>query len=211
MSNKATQAQQPIDLHCNSFYDCVLYARPYRSVEKGNEKIDCELVLDNKGQRFVFTLPECADYSPHQSLIVAHTGSTTGSNHNLDAPVVCKVSSNAYDHAGQIKGPGVRNQVVPGQSCNAPGALKGAIQGGWRACMPPTLLCTVLLSYSPPWPEGNLVAKAKQGGAVLLGNDVAKWLSGDVGRVVLALDVLGLDGAGGDQLADLELAAVDVL
>eukprot|EP00965_Chrysotila_dentata_P188857 6172988-Pleurochrysis_carterae.AAC.1 len=38
-------------------------------------------------------------------------------------------------------------------------------------------------------------AKAKQDGAVLLESDAAKWLSEDVRRVVLALDVLGLDGA----------------
>eukprot|EP00965_Chrysotila_dentata_P099822 3298455-Pleurochrysis_carterae.AAC.8 len=57
----------------------------------------------------------------------------------------------------------------------------------------------------------SLVAKAKQGGAVLLKSDAAKWLGEDVRRVVLALDVLGLDAAVGDQLADLELAAVDVL
>eukprot|EP00965_Chrysotila_dentata_P042363 1405301-Pleurochrysis_carterae.AAC.2 len=57
----------------------------------------------------------------------------------------------------------------------------------------------------------SLVAKAKQGGAVILESDAAKWLSEDVRRVVLAFDVLGPDGAVGDQLADLELAAVDVL
>eukprot|EP00965_Chrysotila_dentata_P261666 6214332-Pleurochrysis_carterae.AAC.3 len=56
--------------------------------------------------------------------------------------------------------------------------------------------------------EGS-VAKAKQGGAMLLESDAAKWLGQDVRRVVLALDVLELDGA--VQLANLELATVDVL
>eukprot|EP00965_Chrysotila_dentata_P032552 1084453-Pleurochrysis_carterae.AAC.1 len=57
----------------------------------------------------------------------------------------------------------------------------------------------------------SLVAKAKQGGAMLLESDAAKWLGEEVRRVDLALDVLGLDGAVGDRLADLELAAVNVL
>eukprot|EP00965_Chrysotila_dentata_P252742 6210848-Pleurochrysis_carterae.AAC.1 len=47
-----------------------------------------------------------------QSLL-AHTGSATGSDNSLDAPVMYKVSSNVHDYVGQIKGPGVRNQVVP--------------------------------------------------------------------------------------------------
>eukprot|EP00965_Chrysotila_dentata_P251019 6209785-Pleurochrysis_carterae.AAC.1 len=43
---------------------------------------------------------------------VAHTGfATGGSDHSLDAPVVCKFSSNVHDHVGQIKDPGVQNQV----------------------------------------------------------------------------------------------------
>eukprot|EP00965_Chrysotila_dentata_P192289 6175089-Pleurochrysis_carterae.AAC.2 len=44
-------------------------------------------------------------HSPNQSL-VAHTKSATGSDHSLDAPVVCKVSLNVYHHVSQIKGPG---------------------------------------------------------------------------------------------------------
>eukprot|EP00965_Chrysotila_dentata_P179557 5928854-Pleurochrysis_carterae.AAC.5 len=41
-------------------------------------------------------------HSLNQSL-VAHTGSATGFNHSLDAPVVCTVSSNVHDNVGQIK------------------------------------------------------------------------------------------------------------
>eukprot|EP00965_Chrysotila_dentata_P152468 5038911-Pleurochrysis_carterae.AAC.3 len=54
-------------------------------------------------------------------------------------------------------------------------------------------------------------AKAKKGCAVLLKSNAGEWLGEDVRRVVLALDVLRLDSAISDQLADLELAAVDVL
>eukprot|EP00965_Chrysotila_dentata_P087884 2901994-Pleurochrysis_carterae.AAC.4 len=61
-------------------------------------------------------------HSSNQSLAV-HTGSATGSDHSLDAPVVYKVSSNVHDHVGQIKGPGVRNQVVSELSWDASGAL----------------------------------------------------------------------------------------
>eukprot|EP00965_Chrysotila_dentata_P131390 4343777-Pleurochrysis_carterae.AAC.1 len=46
-----------------------------------------------------------------------------------------------------------------------------------------------------------------QRSAVLLKSNTAKWLGEDV----LALDILGLDGSVGNQLANLELAAVDVL
>eukprot|EP00965_Chrysotila_dentata_P246977 6207467-Pleurochrysis_carterae.AAC.2 len=107
-----------------------------------------------------------------------------------------------------IKGPGIQNQVVPGLSWYASGAL-----GCVASFMPPTLLFKVLLAYSPPCPEGvgYPVAKAKQGGGVLLKSNATKWFSEGVRRVVLALDVLGLDGAVGNQLTDLELAAVDVL
>eukprot|EP00965_Chrysotila_dentata_P122101 4036948-Pleurochrysis_carterae.AAC.1 len=52
-------------------------------------------------------------HNPNHAL-VAHTGSATGSDHSLDAPAVCKVLSNFRDHVSQIKGPGVRNEVVPG-------------------------------------------------------------------------------------------------
>eukprot|EP00965_Chrysotila_dentata_P074725 2469035-Pleurochrysis_carterae.AAC.1 len=62
-------------------------------------------------------------HSPHQSL-VAHTGSVIGSDHSLDAPVVCIVFSNVQDHVSQIKGPGLRNQVAPGLSWDASGALR---------------------------------------------------------------------------------------
>eukprot|EP00965_Chrysotila_dentata_P259685 6213639-Pleurochrysis_carterae.AAC.5 len=31
---------------------------------------------------------------------------------------------NVHDHVGQIKGPGIRNQVVPGLSSDASGALR---------------------------------------------------------------------------------------
>eukprot|EP00965_Chrysotila_dentata_P229520 6197236-Pleurochrysis_carterae.AAC.1 len=86
-------------------------------------------------------------HSPNQSL-VAYTGSATGSDHSLDAPVVFEASSSVHsDHVVQSKGPEVRNQVVPGLFFDASGALRGANQGVWRACMPPTLLCKVLLSY----------------------------------------------------------------
>eukprot|EP00965_Chrysotila_dentata_P112830 3728521-Pleurochrysis_carterae.AAC.2 len=62
----------------------------------------------------------------------------------------------AYDNVGQINGPGVRNQAVSGLYLNAPGALKDTTQDvSKRACMPPTLQCKVLLSYSPPCPEGE--------------------------------------------------------
>eukprot|EP00965_Chrysotila_dentata_P010075 328297-Pleurochrysis_carterae.AAC.1 len=40
------------------------------------------------------------------------------------APVLRKDSSNVRDHVGQIKGPGVRNQVVPGLSWDTLGALR---------------------------------------------------------------------------------------
>eukprot|EP00965_Chrysotila_dentata_P238968 6202825-Pleurochrysis_carterae.AAC.1 len=53
-------------------------------------------------------------YSSNQSL-VAHTGSATGSDHRLDVPGVCKVSSNVRDEVGKITGPGVRNEVF--QDC----------------------------------------------------------------------------------------------
>eukprot|EP00965_Chrysotila_dentata_P123878 4094385-Pleurochrysis_carterae.AAC.1 len=89
-------------------------------------------------------------HSPNQSLVAQNTGSATGSDHSIYAAVVCKISSNVHDHVRQIKGPGVRNQVVPGLSWDTPGALRGAVQGFWRACMPPTLLCKVLLSYKGP-------------------------------------------------------------
>eukprot|EP00965_Chrysotila_dentata_P173344 5722177-Pleurochrysis_carterae.AAC.2 len=62
-------------------------------------------------------------HSLNQSL-VAHTGSATGSDHSLDAPVVCKVALNVHDYVGQIKGPAVRNQVAPGLSWDTPGALR---------------------------------------------------------------------------------------
>eukprot|EP00965_Chrysotila_dentata_P246605 6207261-Pleurochrysis_carterae.AAC.1 len=84
--------------------------------------------------------------SPNQ-LLVAHTGSAIGLDHSRDVLVVCKISSNAHDHVGRNKVPGVRNQVVAGQSWDAPDALRGDVQGMWRACMPPTLLCKLLLSY----------------------------------------------------------------
>eukprot|EP00965_Chrysotila_dentata_P147901 4882524-Pleurochrysis_carterae.AAC.1 len=64
-----------------------------------------------------------AFHSLNQSL-VAHTGSATGSDHCLHAPVVCKVPSNVYNHAGQIKGPGVRNHVVPGLSWDTSDKLR---------------------------------------------------------------------------------------
>eukprot|EP00965_Chrysotila_dentata_P025609 850928-Pleurochrysis_carterae.AAC.1 len=62
-------------------------------------------------------MPQACPYgdSPHQSL-VAHTGSATGSDRSLHASVVCKVAPNVQGHVGQIKGPGVRNQDVPGLS-----------------------------------------------------------------------------------------------
>eukprot|EP00965_Chrysotila_dentata_P133405 4411061-Pleurochrysis_carterae.AAC.2 len=62
-------------------------------------------------------------HSLNQSL-VAHTGSATGSNHSLVAPVVFKVSSNVHVRVGQIKGPGVQNQMVPGLSLDALDALR---------------------------------------------------------------------------------------
>eukprot|EP00965_Chrysotila_dentata_P259621 6213617-Pleurochrysis_carterae.AAC.1 len=102
-------------------------------------------------------------HSPNQSL-VAHTGSASGSDHSLDAPapVVWKVSSNVHDHVGRIKGPGRHS---------APRARKDS-EREKRV-------------YTQ-----SIVAKAKQGGTVLLESDVAKWLTEDVRRVVLALDVL---------------------
>eukprot|EP00965_Chrysotila_dentata_P195844 6177218-Pleurochrysis_carterae.AAC.3 len=60
----------------------------------------------------------------NQSLIVAHIGSATGSDHSLDAPVVCKVALNVHAHVGQMKGPGVRNQVVLGLSWDTSDALR---------------------------------------------------------------------------------------
>eukprot|EP00965_Chrysotila_dentata_P244244 6205852-Pleurochrysis_carterae.AAC.1 len=47
-------------------------------------------------------------HSPNQSL-VAHTGSATDSDHNLDATAVCKALSNVHDCVGQIKGLVVQN------------------------------------------------------------------------------------------------------
>eukprot|EP00965_Chrysotila_dentata_P256219 6212477-Pleurochrysis_carterae.AAC.1 len=73
---------------------------------------------------------------------VAHTGSATGSNHSLDEQVACRFSSNVHDHIGQIKGPGVRNEVVPGLLC-----MHQVHLGVQRACVQPTLLCKVLLPY----------------------------------------------------------------
>eukprot|EP00965_Chrysotila_dentata_P216243 6189260-Pleurochrysis_carterae.AAC.6 len=51
----------------------------------------------------------------------------------------------------------------------------------------------------------------RQRSSVLRATHPSGWLGEDVHCVVLALNVLGLDGAVGDQLADLELAAVDVV
>eukprot|EP00965_Chrysotila_dentata_P263003 6214732-Pleurochrysis_carterae.AAC.2 len=65
---------------------------------------------------------------PNQSL-VAHAGSATDYDHNLNAPVVYKASSNVHDNVGQIKGPGVRSQVDPGLFGHGLGILKGAIYG----------------------------------------------------------------------------------
>eukprot|EP00965_Chrysotila_dentata_P227009 6195749-Pleurochrysis_carterae.AAC.3 len=49
-----------MDLLYNSFCDsdCVLYARPHRTVENGLEKVDCEMVFDDEEGKFVSTLPE---------------------------------------------------------------------------------------------------------------------------------------------------------
>eukprot|EP00965_Chrysotila_dentata_P192304 6175097-Pleurochrysis_carterae.AAC.4 len=41
--------------------DCMLYARPFRTAENGLENVDGELILDDKGRRFVSTLPECGE------------------------------------------------------------------------------------------------------------------------------------------------------
>eukprot|EP00965_Chrysotila_dentata_P203733 6181915-Pleurochrysis_carterae.AAC.3 len=49
-------------------------------------------------------------HSPHQSF-VDHSGSASCSDHSLDAPVVCKIK-------------GIQNEVVPGLSWNASGALR---------------------------------------------------------------------------------------
>eukprot|EP00965_Chrysotila_dentata_P255478 6212236-Pleurochrysis_carterae.AAC.5 len=48
-----------MDLHYNSFCDsdCVLYAHPHRTVENSLEKVECELPVDDKGRKFVSTLP----------------------------------------------------------------------------------------------------------------------------------------------------------
>eukprot|EP00965_Chrysotila_dentata_P214969 6188485-Pleurochrysis_carterae.AAC.2 len=62
-------------------------------------------------------------HCPNQ-LLVAHTGSATGSNHSLYGPVVCKVLSSMHDHVGQIKSPGVRHEVAPGLSWDASVALR---------------------------------------------------------------------------------------
>eukprot|EP00965_Chrysotila_dentata_P012061 395657-Pleurochrysis_carterae.AAC.15 len=56
---------------------------------------------------------------------VAHTGSATGSDDSLDAPVVCKISSIGHDHIGEIKGEGD----------DGPGAFRIAIQVVERACI----------------------------------------------------------------------------
>eukprot|EP00965_Chrysotila_dentata_P124880 4128483-Pleurochrysis_carterae.AAC.11 len=44
---------------------------------------------------------------------------------------------------------GIRNRFVPGAGLfwDATAALRGSVQGVWRACMPPTLLCKVLMAY----------------------------------------------------------------
>eukprot|EP00965_Chrysotila_dentata_P162500 5366263-Pleurochrysis_carterae.AAC.1 len=76
--------------------------------------------------------------SPNQSL-VAHTGAAIGSDHILEAPVVCKMSSNVHDHAGQIKGlrvhSVVHNELVCHQHCCAkcccPTAFKAKIDLAW--------------------------------------------------------------------------------
>eukprot|EP00965_Chrysotila_dentata_P220832 6192015-Pleurochrysis_carterae.AAC.1 len=70
-----------------------------------------------------------AAYESHSQniLLVAQAGSAADSDHNLDAPIVHKVSSNVHDHVGHIKRPGVRNQVIPGVSGDGSGTLRGAI------------------------------------------------------------------------------------
>eukprot|EP00965_Chrysotila_dentata_P012386 407480-Pleurochrysis_carterae.AAC.1 len=83
--------------------------------------------------------------------------------------------------------------------------------------MPPTLLCKVFAVPETPMPRRtangqkiciiSLVAKAKQGGAMLLERDAAKWFSEDVRRIVLALDVLGLDGAVGQATSSQILSS----
>eukprot|EP00965_Chrysotila_dentata_P124878 4128483-Pleurochrysis_carterae.AAC.9 len=123
-------------------------------------------------------------YSSNQSL-VAHTGSATGSDHSLDAPVVCNFSSNVHDHVGQIKGRESEIKCVASLY-----AINTAVQS--------------IAVLQPPMPEST-------SGAVLLESKAAMWLCEDIPRVVLTLDLLRLDGAVGDQLADLQLAAADVL
>eukprot|EP00965_Chrysotila_dentata_P136941 4529612-Pleurochrysis_carterae.AAC.1 len=117
-------------------------------------------------------------HSLNQSL-VARTGSATGSDHSLDALVVFEVSSNVHDHVGWIKDLGVRNHVVQGLPWDASGALR---------CLASLYATnTAVQSVAVPQPPMNgrtvnghkmcflsLVAKVKQGCAVLLESDAAK-------------------------------------
>eukprot|EP00965_Chrysotila_dentata_P261076 6214130-Pleurochrysis_carterae.AAC.1 len=103
---------------------------------------------------------------------MAHIGSATGSDHSLDAPVVCKVSSNGHDHVDQIKGSEVRNQVVSGLSWDSLGALRCV--ASFYATKTAVQSIAVLQPPMPPERTVNgqkicvlsLVAKAKQGGVV---------------------------------------------
>eukprot|EP00965_Chrysotila_dentata_P243329 6205357-Pleurochrysis_carterae.AAC.1 len=127
-------------------------------------------------------------------LLVAHTGSARGSDHSLDAPVVCKVLSMCMTMLVKSRVRG--SEIKLSQGCL--GMLQPPMPG---RTVNAQKVCITL----------SLVAKATQGGAVLLESEAATWFSEDVRRVALALDVLRLDGAVGDLLADLKLAAVNAL
>eukprot|EP00965_Chrysotila_dentata_P223393 6193547-Pleurochrysis_carterae.AAC.1 len=81
-------------------------------------------------------------HSPNQSLM-AHTESATGSDHGLDAPIVCNVFSNLHDHVGQIKGPEVRKQVVPGLSSDESSCPRSVLFG----CIRYTQVCSELVCH----------------------------------------------------------------
>eukprot|EP00965_Chrysotila_dentata_P048241 1600219-Pleurochrysis_carterae.AAC.1 len=86
-------------------------------------------------------------HSPYQSLVAA-TGSSTGSDHSLDVPVVCRVSSNVHDHVGQTKSPGSKIKLSQDRFRMLQLPMPGRTVNGLKTCIV------------------RLDTKAKQGGAM---------------------------------------------
>eukprot|EP00965_Chrysotila_dentata_P202570 6181194-Pleurochrysis_carterae.AAC.1 len=84
---------------------------------------------------------------------------------------------------------GVRNQVVPRLAWDASGALRCVAT---LYAINAAVQSLAILQH--PCPEEHLVAKTRQGGAVLLESDAAKWLSKEVRLPMLSslLTYLGL-------------------